>query len=282
VVDGPVVAQAKPAELNLNQQNAPAPQNLQNAPTTLNSQNLTGPPPQALNQMQQAQVNVMVQAVEEKQMKKDLADDAKALFYQQAPINARNGFAAFDATTGAVGAVAGGGPGGGAETARAKAAKKVAPAGAPMAQVAGALGGAYVLHPGVRCSMLRGDREVDLSTVLTAGESVRLRLTPNTDGLLSVYEGEGSSARLIASGPAQPMKPFETPALKSDTAGLKQIRVTLTLVTMMKTAVPEADAGSRANLVESAADKEAATYMVLKDARLAAQQVVMPITLTWR
>ena len=270
--NAPVVPLAKPPQLNLTQQSA---------------QNAAGPAPYFQNtqiqnaQIQATQVPAPASLAEKQQAKTEPSQDARALFYQQLPVTGRNGFAAFDATIGDVGGVAGAAPAGVPETARAKAAKKAVPAES-LARLAPGLAGAYVMHPGVRCSILRGDREEDISTVLPAGESVRLRITPNTDGFLSVYEGEGDSAKLLASGPAQRMKAFETPPLKSDTAGLKQIRVTLTLVSMMKAAPSTSDAGTRSNLVESAADKEAATYMVLKDARPATQQVVMPITLTWR
>ena len=46
----------------------------------------------------------------------------------------------------------------------------------------GVLGGAPPAQLGVRASILRGDQEVDLTTVLNAGESDRLKLTPNADG----------------------------------------------------------------------------------------------------
>ena len=76
---------------------------------------------------------------------------------------------------------------------------------------------------GVRVSILRGDREVDVGTVLDSGEKVRLKLIPNNDGFLSVTEG----TRTIASGTAQRLKPFETPELRFEGAGRRQLVVTL-------------------------------------------------------
>jgi hypothetical protein len=264
IAEPPAVAQAKPAELDLRQQSA---QNVA----------VPAPPPASVNQMNAAQ-NVTIVATERGAAQP--ADDARTLFYKQLSVNGRNAFAATEELSKGV---AGGG-GGAASADKKSAKKKESPAGAAaMLQMAGSLGGAMAAHPGVRCSILRGDREVDLSTPLFAGESVRLRLTPNTTGYLSVYEGEGDAARLVAGGPAQPMKPFETPALKSDAAGQRQLRVTLTLMSgMTKGGLAASDMVSRANLVENTADKESATYVVLRDALPATQQVVVPITLTWR
>src|ERR1035438_1785028 len=59
---------------------------------------------------------------------------------------------------------------------------------------------------GVRVSILRATGEVDLTTLLDPGETVRLKLIPNADGFLYVAEG----TRTLARGRAQRLRPFET------------------------------------------------------------------------
>ena len=251
--EAPVVAQAKPAEINLSQ------------PTQSNLGVQQAAPPAPMNQMMQNQANVQNQANLQTQTGQRM-ENARALFYgTQAPTGGRAAF------TDSV-----------APASRAKADKRAAQ-GAFAGAIGGVAGVPGMARLGVRCSIVRdGNREVDLSTPLYAGESVKLRLTPNADGMLSVYEGEGAAAHVVASGAVRNMVPFETPVLKSDTPGPRQFRVTLTSGAMAKTAAAQFGAVSRANLVESTSDKESATYVVLGDAIAGSAGFAATITLTWR
>ncbi|MEO8373008.1 MAG: hypothetical protein ABI806_27735, partial [Candidatus Solibacter sp.] len=120
-------------------------------------------------------------------------------------------------------------------------------------------------------SILRGDQEVDLTTVLNSGESVRLKLIPNADGYLRITE----AGRTVAASAVQRFKPFETPALILEGASPKQL-----VITFSRTPQPETvslDSASRGNLVEPRADQGRATYVIS-----GAPQVVVPVTLTFR
>jgi len=137
------------------------------------------------------------------------------------------------------------------------------------------------LSLGVRVSLLRGAEEAAVTTVLNPGESVRLRLTPNEDGFLYVAARDGGVWKMVASGPAQRLKPFETPALAFAGSGQQQLYVMLSRTA--QTLSPQALAGkARANLVETAAEQDRATYVVANSQSGAPQQVVQPITLTYR
>jgi hypothetical protein len=130
---------------------------------------------------------------------------------------------------------------------------------------------------GVRVSILRGQSEVDLTTVLDPGETVRLKLTPNADGFLYVVEG----SRMLASGAAQRLQPFETPELRFEGSGQKQLYVMLSR--RPQTVVPLSLRGlARNDLVETSPDQERATYVVSGAREAGAQQVVVPVTLTYR
>jgi hypothetical protein len=134
---------------------------------------------------------------------------------------------------------------------------------------------------GVRVSILRGDQEAAVGTVLNPGESVRLKLTPNQDGFLYVAAREGDAWKMVAGGPAQRLKPFETPPLPFTGSGLKQLYVMLSR--QPRTLAPESIAGLvRNNLVEAQADQDRATYVVSGLQNGAPQQIVQPITLTYR
>jgi hypothetical protein len=148
-------------------------------------------------------------------------------------------------------------------------AKSVAGLIAPMTAAAPRLG--------VRVSILRGENEVDLTTVLDPGETVRLKLIPNADGFLYVAEG----ARLVASGAAQRLQPFETPELRFEGSGQKQLYV---MLSRRPRSVNPLSIGSLAgdNLVETSAGQERATYVVSGLGPAGAQQVVVPVTLTYR
>jgi len=148
-------------------------------------------------------------------------------------------------------------------------AKAVSGFAAPMSATAPRLG--------VRVSILRGQSEVDLTTVLDPGETVRLKLTPNADGFLYVVEG----SRLVASGAVGRLKPFETPELRFEGSGQKQLYV---LLSRRPRTVAPLSLGSLASgdLVQSSPDQERATYVVSGARGAGAQQVVVPVTLTYR
>ena len=130
---------------------------------------------------------------------------------------------------------------------------------------------------GVRVSILRGQSEVDLTTVLDPGETVRLKLTPNADGFLYVVEG----SRLVASGAVGRLKPFETPELRFEGSGQKQLYV---MLSRRPRTVAPLSLGSLASgdLVQTSPDQERATYVVSGARGAGAQQVVVPVTLTYR
>lgn len=148
-------------------------------------------------------------------------------------------------------------------------AKTVSGVAAPMIATAPRLG--------VRVSILRGEREVDLTTVLDPGETVRLKLIPNADGFLWVAEG----ARTVASAAAQRLKPFETPEMRFEGSGQKQLVVTLSRKPQTVAPLSLGILG-RGNLVETSADQGRATYVVSGPREAGAQQVVVPVTLTYR
>jgi len=113
--------------------------------------------------------------------------------------------------------------------------------------------------------------------VLDPGETVRLKLVPNADGFLYVAEG----ARLVASGAAGRLQPFETPELRFEGSGQKQLFVML--LRSPRTVAPlSLGSLARGDLVETSADQERATYVVSGLHEAGAQQVVVPVTLTYR
>jgi hypothetical protein len=178
--------------------------------------------------------------------------DARALFYANPLAQGANGFrplAAQDAAT--------------------RAEKAAAGLIAPMK--------ASVPRLGVRISILRGAGEADLTTVLDPGETVRLKLIPNADGFLYIADG----ARLVASGAVQRLKPFETPELRFTGSGQKQLFVMFS--SRPQTVEPQSLGRlARGNLVETPAERERATYVVAGTGDAATQQVIVPVTLTYR
>jgi hypothetical protein len=203
--------------------------------------------------------------------------DARALFYEpEVPPAGRMGFAPQVEEQSAKTA---GGGGGGANAPRTKNSARVSGAAGVMTlggQVSGAL--LAPLYPGVRCSIVRGGKEADPSTPLTAGEAVKLKLIPNADGFLYVMEDN----KVIASGPVRRLVPFETQELKSDAPAERQFRITLTRAPLAAgTLAKQADVAP-ANLVETKGEREAATYMVQTGNAASAPHVVLPVTLTWR
>jgi hypothetical protein len=130
---------------------------------------------------------------------------------------------------------------------------------------------------GLRVSILRGQSEVDLTTVLNPGETVRLKLIPNADGSLYVAEG----TRTVARGRARRLRPFETPVLRYRRSGQKQLIVLLSRRPRTVAPLP-LDGLARDDLVRSSAGQEHATYIVAGPRQAGAQEVVVPITLTYR
>jgi hypothetical protein len=135
---------------------------------------------------------------------------------------------------------------------------------------------------GVRDSILRGDEEAPVSTILNAGESVRLKVIPNESGFLYIAAREDNAWKMVASGPAERLKPFETPALPFAGSGAKQLYVMLSR--QARTLSPEAIVAlARVNLVETVAEQDRATYAVAGPLQgVPPQQLVQPITLTYR
>src|ERR1019366_6338069 len=109
---------------------------------------------------------------------------------------------------------------------------------------------------GLRVSVLRGQSEVDLATVLDPGETVRLKLIPNVDGFLFVAEGTHTLAR----GRVQRLRPFETPELRFRRSGQKQLIVLLSQRPRTVAPLP-LDGLARDDLVRSSAGPERATYI---------------------
>jgi len=67
--------------------------------------------------------------------------------------------------------------------------------------------------------------EADAATPLSAGEAVKLRIVPGSDGFLYVMEG----ATTLAQAQVKAQQQFETQALKSDAPGQRRLRVILSL-----------------------------------------------------
>jgi hypothetical protein len=196
-------------------------------------------------------------------VQKEAALDVRALFYANQLPPAANAFVQ-----------PGGGGGGAAPPARPLAPRRDAPQTATSAADLAAPVPAAAPRLGVRVSILRGASEVDLATALDPGETVRLKVTPNADGFLYVVEG----SRTVASGAAQRLRPFETPELRFEGSGQRQLYVMLSR--RPQTAEPQS-LGSLAgdNLTGTSAG---ATYVVSGRSDAGAQQVVVPVTLTYR
>ena len=78
------------------------------------------------------------------------------------------------------------------------------------------------IPPSLRCTVLRQDGEVEMATPLNPGETIRLRIVPNSDGVVSVLE----SGQVLATGPAQRQQPFETPPLPFTGSGARRLSLT--------------------------------------------------------
>jgi hypothetical protein len=135
-------------------------------------------------------------------------------------------------------------------------------------------------HLGVRWSILRthanGETvEAPPGTVLDAGEQVKLKLVPNDRGYLKVWERSGSaSPRLVASGAAAPLQPFEAAV----PAGARELYVQFTRDSLAGLPSPE----TRGNLIQTADVEEKATYVVNRVSDGTPQQLVVPITLNYK
>jgi hypothetical protein len=196
-----------------------------------------------------------------------LSLDARALFYLDQPAPVANAFVQ---------------PGGGGGAAPQPAFRTAPRKDAPPPNAKGVTGlVAPVTAPaqplGLRVSILRGQNEVDLTTVLDPGERVRLKLIPNVDGFLYVAEGTHTLAR----GRVQRLRPFVTPELRFRRSGQKQLIVLLSR--RPRTVAPQSlDGLARDDLVRSPVPQERATYIVAGPRQAGAQEVVVPITLTYR
>ena len=143
---------------------------------------------------------------------------------------------------------------------------------------------APAVHLGVRCSILRGATEADPATVLDPGEPIRLKIIPNDNGFLYVRERNSGGAWItVASGAAERFKPFETPVLRFEGSGQKELSVLFTRQRQAGQggALPMDAIRAPRNLIQTAADQDRATYVVIGD-NTGLQQVVAPITLTYR
>jgi hypothetical protein len=130
---------------------------------------------------------------------------------------------------------------------------------------------------GVRVSILRAQSEVDLTAVLDPGETVRLKLIPNADGFLYITEG----TRTVTSGRVLRWQPFETPELRFKGSGQMQLMVLLSR-RPRTAATLSLGSLSRDDLVRSSAGQERATSIVSGPREAGAQEVVVPVTLTYR
>ena len=205
----------------------------------------------------------MANAVADQAVKPKVTLDARSLFYGNAFVPNNGQLPQFAAGTG------------GAQSTQAKLAATMRASSVSKKESA-------TFSLGVRVSLLRGDEEAAVSTVLNAGESVRLKVIPNEDGFLYIAAREGNAWKMVASGQAQRLKPFETPVLPFEGSGAKQLYIMLSR--QAQTLSPEAIAAlARVNLVETVAERDRATYAVAGFLQGAPpKQVVQPITLTYR
>ena len=133
---------------------------------------------------------------------------------------------------------------------------------------------------GVKWSILRKQAngetvEAAPETVLDAGEQVKLKLVPNDRGYLKVWERSSNGAqRLVASGAAAPLQPFEAPA----PTGARELYVQFTRDSRAGLPLPE----TRGSLIQTADVEEKATYVVNRVSDGPAQELVVPITLKYR
>jgi len=146
--------------------------------------------------------------------------------------------------------------------------------------------GTLVLRLGLRCSILRrragsGPVEVALETPLDAGEQVQLKIVPNDRGYLRVWEtSAGGVMRPVAGGPAQPLQAFRAGLPGSPSSGTRQFYVQFTRDRQPPPPLPKQ---ATDNLIQNMANGvEQATYVVNRADDPTAQQLVVPITLTYK
>jgi hypothetical protein len=115
-------------------------------------------------------------------------------------------------------------------------------------------------HLGVKWTILRQREGGDFVEVepgeLRAGDAVKVRLIPNDDGFLSVWE---SGSAVVTATSVERLKPLETPVITSDVAGQKILTVQFTRT------VPPQPTGIIRNAAQqqSATDsREHATYVL--------------------
>jgi hypothetical protein len=130
---------------------------------------------------------------------------------------------------------------------------------------------------GLRINILRSSGEADLTTVLDPGETVRLKVIPNSDGYLYVVEG----GLVIAGGTVQSFKPFETTPLRFQGSGQDSLYVVYSR-RPLNVAPRTLETVARGNLVQTLAEQERATYFVAGPGDTATAQVIVPVTLTFR
>ena len=170
-----------------------------------------------------------------------------------------------------------------------KSAKKVAP---PRTALASARATPLAVNRlGVRCSIIRESAgaepaEVDIGTPLRVGESVKLKLVPNDHGYLRVWERvAGGALRAIANGLAQPMRVFETRLPVFSSAGSRQLYVQFSRNALgdAGSVFPTLAQQAAGNIVQNVSEGTAnATYVVNPSGVPSPQELIVPITLTYR
>jgi len=73
----------------------------------------------------------------------------------------------------------------------------------------------------LQITILREGGEVPPTTVLNAGETVRLRIHPPMDGILLIEEG----GKTVVTAPVQRSKPYDTPSLPFEGAGRRELSI---------------------------------------------------------
>jgi hypothetical protein len=114
-----------------------------------------------------------------------------------------------------------------------------------------------------RCTVLRDDSELDPSTPLNSGETIRLRIVPEADGVISVLE----SGHALAQATLQHGQSFTTPPLPFTGSGTRQLSLVYS---------PAAVAAAAEPVKPEAESRDAAK------ATAPALQWVVPLTLTYR
>jgi len=116
-----------------------------------------------------------------------------------------------------------------------------------------------------------GNAETAASTPLAAGEGVKLRIVPNADGFLYVMDGNTP----LANAQVKAQQQFETPELKSEGAGQRQIRIILSGTPM---------AAGIAGVIGGVPQSDTRAKLALAKEKVAQepQPTEQTVTLTWR